>query len=471
MKRIEYKQDVMLGCDPEFFFKKKGVVVGSEKVLEEQGLINELSGMFTNGARKPSVIIDGVQAELNPKPDTCRANLANEIHKCFIALYEKIKEDKDLSVVFAPSVEITEDELNSLSEKSKKFGCSPSKNIERKKHNINVDPSKYLNRPAGGHIHLGYTSALPDGVLNPKKLVPLLDLLLGNTAVLMDRDPGNIERRKLYGRASEYRTPEHGLEYRTLSNFWLKSYPLASWVWGMARLCVILVEQSTKKDDYVKAFLSKVNRTDVKNAINNNDFDLAYKNFKKIEDLLYEVVGNQPGFPMQEQYRTGFHKFIEKGIDYWFKDDSFNHWVHLPDGHSGGWEWFMENKVMDDSKLIVVYGSLKKGFYNHDMLEGEAFLGEDFIYRAMQLAPCDKYPYLFEGYNGELREHKIEIYRVSKNTYEYIKNMEIIAGYYEGIVRTNFGDAIIYYADPKLHDTQKPYVEQFHNGIIKLIKE
>ena len=61
MKKLTYLNYVTLGCDPEFFFSKNGAIVGSEKVLDKNGFV-------VNGSSK--FVIDGVQAELNPIPNT-----------------------------------------------------------------------------------------------------------------------------------------------------------------------------------------------------------------------------------------------------------------------------------------------------------------------------------------------------------------------------------------------------------------
>ena len=48
-----------LGCDPELFFSKGGKIVGSEKVLPEDGLTNtpRWAGELTH----KGVVLDGVQ--------------------------------------------------------------------------------------------------------------------------------------------------------------------------------------------------------------------------------------------------------------------------------------------------------------------------------------------------------------------------------------------------------------------------
>ena len=224
MKKLTYLNYVTLGCDPEFFFSKNGAIVGSEKVLDKNGFV-------VNGNYNNKFVIDGVQAELNPAPNTCRALLGNEIRNCFKQLSEKIGVDKDLKIDFSPVVNITNDELQSLSESSRVFGCSPSLNTHQSiKGGIKVNPSKYLKRSAGGHLHFGcgdyksiHSKLIAEALKAPKEVISLMDYILGNTCVLLDTNTENRERRKNYGKAGEYRVTKFGLEFRTLSNFWLRS--------------------------------------------------------------------------------------------------------------------------------------------------------------------------------------------------------------------------------------------------------
>jgi len=360
MRKLQGYHEIYIGCDPEFFFAKKGQVLGAEKILPEEGLIykpgsdKKRDGDYTSKeATISKIIIDGVQAELNPRPNTCRANLGNEISACFRKLYTQIKENKSLQVEFSQVKEVSKKELDSLSEKARVFGCTPSRNTYSKEENkITVNPATYKYRSAGGHIHLGYRSGgeIKEALLEKRdRVVQMLDIVLGNTCVLIDRDPYAAERRKVYGRAGDYRAPSYGIEYRTLSNFWLKSYQLMGLVTGLARMAVEIVAYSENGCDYEKAILNKVNMKKIVEAINNNDFNSAYENHMKIEGILLEILPTYSDYyPISSETIEEFHHFLNGDLGHWFKEDPFQHWIHLPEGHGTGWESYLKNDVRKD---------------------------------------------------------------------------------------------------------------------------
>lgn len=362
MEKLIY-YPVTFGCDPEFFFSKDGRIIGAEKVLPEEGLVyksgdllgNPEDGRHTSIGTDPSkIIIDGVQAELNPRPNICRANLGNEIACCFKKLAGFVKDKKGINIDFYQTIKLDKEDMDVLSDKSKKFGCMPSKNAHNggKESRMSVDASVYQYRSAGGHIHLG--SKLGDKIVKevlaqPERIIKLMDVIVGNTCVLIDRDAGNIERRKVYGRAGEFRTPKHGVEYRTLSNFWLRSYQLMSLVMGLARVAVIIV--ANNRDD---EFLKLVDMEDITEAINKNDFKLALSNFKKIEKLWCELMpNNTEQFEIAGDTMPLFKHFVKMGLDHWFKEAPLKHWTSMPEGHSNGFGNFLLDVVKKDKEAMI----------------------------------------------------------------------------------------------------------------------
>jgi hypothetical protein len=173
--------------------------------------------------------------------------------------------------------------------------------------------------------------------LDPDKVIPVLDIIVGNTCVLIDRDPGNIERRKVYGRAGEYRVPTHGLEYRTLSNFWLRSYQTMSFVLALTRFGVSIANSPEAREK----LMSLVNMEDIQDAINNNDAKLAQKNFNKIKKFISGRFDNGYSGPLSGNHLAQFEFFVEKGLDHWFKEDIMQHWLHHNYRERYGWENFL----------------------------------------------------------------------------------------------------------------------------------
>lgn len=352
MKQIEYLT-MNFGCDPEFFFAKKtlkgrvGRIIGAEKIIPKEGV--------QVGNNTGAIIVDGVQAELNPKPSACRQNHAKLIHHALLRVSQLMKSNrrKRITINWKPTVRVTPSELRSLSPEYRILGCSPSLNAYDE-HIEMPDPTTYPYRSAGGHIHIGFVYKdgkdpvrdLLKGDL--KTVVKVLDIIVGNTCILIDRDEGNIERRKAYGRAGEYRKPPHGLEYRVLSNFWLKDYKLMSFVFGLMRLGIGF---ANSKEAVTKLFKA-VKEEDIRNAINNNDFGLAKANFEKIKPLIIE--GAHPQHSLNNIRIPLFEKFIETGgVKRWFRKNPLKHWASGRVGGSDrGWERFLDEELTYESRKI-----------------------------------------------------------------------------------------------------------------------
>lgn len=402
-KNIVDFRHVVLGCDPEFFFKIGNNICGSEKIIPKEGLYDG------------RVIRDGVQAELNPQPNTCRESLASNIKNCFWAIKSSLDKTKS-KIVFDEVVTISKEEMKTLSKESKTFGCAPSLNLyDGEESKIKVNPEIYKYRSAGGHIHLGiynyvkygetsidnwfFTNKIKIGnasvsgisihelkdfekcrekvdnlmealkrspqskttkiklnydtevFMEYEKLIYLLDILVGNTGVLLDRNPLSAERRKVYGRAGEFRLTPYGVEYRVLSNFWLKSYTIFSLMFALARfaVCVLINDKENHNTAFYDAIIEKVNGRLIEEAINENNFDLAMKNYLLIEDIVCKMCdGIDYTFPINNHYKKSFMRLVKKGMPYFFKGDILEHWLRLNDDDGVnariGWERFAEKE-------------------------------------------------------------------------------------------------------------------------------
>lgn len=153
------------------------------------------------------------------------------------------------------------------------FGCEPDFNAWTGLENPKPKPPHPFMRSAGGHVHI-------ETKLDPKLVGRACDLFLGVPAVLMD---DGAERKKLYGKAGAIRFKPYGVEYRTLSNFWIFDEKLIRWVWKNTEK---VVQELKYGNDYFPDLLHMLGE-DIQQCINNNDVKLAKKLVKELAIDVY----------------------------------------------------------------------------------------------------------------------------------------------------------------------------------------
>lgn len=132
-----------------------------------------------------------------------------------------------------------------------------------------------------GHISLGWDNPTES---QQEDMVKAMDATLGLKSLFLDFD---TNRKKLYGKAGCFRFREYGIEYRTLSNFWIKSDESLSWAWNTTMEAVDLVN-SGKIDLIKEKYANKIVE-----AINTNNKVLAQElldKFEKIQTSKLELV-------------------------------------------------------------------------------------------------------------------------------------------------------------------------------------
>lgn len=248
MKKRSIKQ-VLLGADPEVFLKN---VINGE-IVSAEGLIGGTKEQPLAITKKGhNVQEDNVMAEFCIPPASNQDDFFHSIN--FMINYLRANTPTELDVAILPSARLDKKYLKS--KQALTFGCDPDFNAHT--YSINESPdSKSDLRTAGGHIHVGYQS--PDEETSVQ-IIRNMDLYLGLPSIIMDSDS---ERRKMYGKAGAFRMKAYGVEYRTLSNFWLKDEEHIKWAYNNTLLAV--------KDTFNGKYLDDKLADDVVDAINNND--------------------------------------------------------------------------------------------------------------------------------------------------------------------------------------------------------
>ena len=210
---------ITIGADPELF-------------VQDNGKIIPVCGMIDGDKANPLAVKcgaiqeDNVLAEFNIDPvdnvTDFKVNLQTVMDelsahlKCDLAIKASHHFDQQTLMSY-PSAMI--------------LGCEPDFNAYTKGQNKKPNARTTL-RTAGGHIHVGYENNNEEQSHN---IVKNMDILLGLPSVLLDDD---TERRAMYGAAGAHRIKPYGVEYRSLSNFWLGSERLQEWAYEQSVLAV-----------------------------------------------------------------------------------------------------------------------------------------------------------------------------------------------------------------------------------------
>jgi hypothetical protein len=247
---------IVTGSDPELFFTDKGgQLIPAFHVLPMD--------------KKQDFYADGFQAEFKADVFDC--------HQRFVrALGKKAREGlaqvrlkfPDAQWSPASTIQVPAAVLAKASDKEVELGCDPSLNVYGQSGEAVAEPRKLEYRFAGGHIHFGLNPNIhtePDKITG---MVKMLDATVGLAVTSMAAGFDNPIRRRFYGLAGEFRMPPHGIEYRTLSNFWTLDPHLAMLVQGIARRGARLGLMGYR--DAMSA-----SDDDVQAAINQTDHELA----------------------------------------------------------------------------------------------------------------------------------------------------------------------------------------------------
>lgn len=164
--------------------------------------------------------------------------------------------------------------------RAQSFGCDPDFNAW---NGGQVNPKPIARNPrlrsCGGHIHVGYP---PSAGIDRFRIIQLMDLYLGVPSVLMDGTEDAQDRRQLYGKAGAMRPQAYGVEYRVLSNFWLKNDKYMEWAYTQTLRAAqeamkYGVPKVGKKDAYHTFMESKDLCEEIPYCIDRGDVDLAQK--------------------------------------------------------------------------------------------------------------------------------------------------------------------------------------------------
>lgn len=220
--------DFLIGADPELFVRH----IDTGKFISGHDLIpgTKLQPHFVDGG---AIQVDGTALEFNIIPAENKRDFRENIFKVMDNLYARLEDFAfaDHYIAIEPVATFDKEYFDALPDEAKLLGCEPDFNAYTGK--TNTPPNgEVLFRTAGGHIHIGWGNHFdptdPDHFEQCRGFVKQLDALLYPASLIWDKDE---QRRELYGAKGAFRPKVYGVEYRPLSNAWLRDENIIDFVY------------------------------------------------------------------------------------------------------------------------------------------------------------------------------------------------------------------------------------------------
>lgn len=215
--------EILVGADPEVFMTKNG------KFFSAHGAIQ---GDKKNPFKvdKGAVQVDGMALEFNIDPAKNEQEFITNLKTVMQTLGEMVPgyELKAVPVARFDKKVMAAQPLEAL-----ELGCDPDFNAWDD-GNVNPRPDGNVDfRTGAGHVHIGwgrdFDCADPAHLDACMMVTKQLDYYLGLGSLLYDSE--GADRRVMYGAFGCFRPKPYGVEYRVLSNAWLKNEELMGWVY------------------------------------------------------------------------------------------------------------------------------------------------------------------------------------------------------------------------------------------------
>jgi hypothetical protein len=262
--------EIKIGCDPEVFVRQQGTFKSAYGLIQGDKANPQ---PVRNGA----VQVDGMALEFNIVPALTEDQFAYNVQDVFNQLKLMVP---DYEIVTVPVAQFDPAYMAAQPMEALELGCDPDFNAW---HQGAVNQKPNGDRPmrtASGHIHIGWTDGqnINDGEhqANCNEVAKQMDFFLGLPSLAYDDDK---LRRSMYGKAGCVRYKAYGVEYRTLSNAWLRSESLMRWVYRNAQKgmeALINGRNLSQKYGDIQAIINESNRKEAEKIIKAEGIEVCY---------------------------------------------------------------------------------------------------------------------------------------------------------------------------------------------------
>ena len=258
-----------IGCDPEVF-------------VQQNGVFKSAHGLIPGDKKKPhkvargAVQVDGMALEFNIDPASTEDDFCLNVQQVFQTMCLMVP---DYQVVATPVAHFDAAYLKAQPAEALELGCDPDYNAWTGKANERPDGDRPM-RTASGHVHIGWTDGV--NIQSPqhqgmcRAAVKQMDFFLGLPSLFYDDDQ---LRREMYGKSGACRYKPYGVEYRTLSNAWLKSEKLMRWVFRNSQAGMKALDDGrilTQKHGDIQEIINTSNKDAAMKIIKEEGIEVCY---------------------------------------------------------------------------------------------------------------------------------------------------------------------------------------------------
>lgn len=217
------KVEILVGADPELFMTREGQFVSAHGAIQ-----GDKKNPFK--VNRGAVQVDGMALEFNIDPAKNEEEFILNLNTVMGVLQEMVPDCK-LNAV--PVANFSQQVMDAQPLEALELGCEPDFNAWENGA-VNPRPNGKVNfRTGAGHVHIGWGNGFdindPEHLEACCMVAKQLDYYLGLGSLFFDKEGG--KRRVMYGAPGCFRPKPYGVEYRVLSNAWLKDEGLMRWVY------------------------------------------------------------------------------------------------------------------------------------------------------------------------------------------------------------------------------------------------
>lgn len=266
MSKDKDKKIETIGSDPEVFIYD----LENKEYISGEGIVNgNKEAPFYPNNGDIGIQKDNVMVEFNIPPSTTADDFSKNLQKGLDLIKNIIGNNIEIRI---ESHAVFPEKLIGTKQ-FEEFGCSDDFDAYSLDF-ATVHEIKTTDRFCGGHVHLGFEKPTEDEILNT---VRAMDLYLAIPMMIFE---GKSLRSQYYGTPGRFRIKPYGLEYRTLSNYWLKTDKLRKFVFDQS---VLAFENRNSLDE--------MTNLKIQNCILNFDLNTAENLCNEFE--LINVIKNK----------------------------------------------------------------------------------------------------------------------------------------------------------------------------------